>query len=98
MKRSPIRPMSKKRRSELAARRRVREQVIARDGKCQFPHDQYPEIPCWGETFGHIVRESQGGAYTPENGVFLCATSNSWLSDHPAVARALGLEKSRWAS
>ena len=92
MKRSPLRPMSRKRRRASAGRAEIRAAVFARDGQ----HCRLAGVTDAGRCFGgltphHIVKASQGGPYTEENLVTLCSLHNSWVEDNPNHARALGL-------
>lgn len=68
----------------------VRAVVFARDGGCLMARIE-PER-CFGRlTFHHLEKDGQGGDYTPENGVCLCASHNSDVEDHPRRYRLLGL-------
>jgi 5-methylcytosine-specific restriction endonuclease McrA len=44
----------------------------------------------------HLLKASQGGAYTLDNLVTLCSMHNCWVEDHPAQARDLGLVIYSW--
>jgi hypothetical protein len=97
VKRSPL----KRRRSRIAVRplteaeadRRwaVRAQVYARDRyRCLL--ERAGEGPCSGLLTPHHLRKAgQGGPYTVENLVALCARHNSWVEDEPLRAHELGL-------
>jgi 5-methylcytosine-specific restriction endonuclease McrA len=90
---------SEKVRREAKDRKRVREAVFARDGCCRL--SPYGDLnpagvgwgPCFGRplTFHHLLKASQGGKYTMENGLTLCAGHNSLVEDYPALAYACGL-------
>lgn len=91
---------SKKREAEAAERFIVRSAVFARDHwRCQMPpvlarHNRGRDTagPCMGElTYHHLHKEGQGGAYTLDNGLSLCARHNTWVEDHPLTATELGL-------
>lgn len=91
MRRTPLRPMSKKRAKEMRRNALVREAVFQRDGyRCQAPAGFAGS--CFGPlTFHHLLKASQGGDYTVTNGLTLCAHHNGAVEDHPAEAHALGL-------
>lgn len=97
MKRKRLRPMSDKRRAELPEHDRVRAAVFARDcHKCQAKvRGVLTRWRCSGPlTFHHIRKAAQGGRYTEDNGVALCAGHNDILeadADAAAEAEAVGL-------
>lgn len=91
MKRSPLRPVSRKRARENRTKAPIREAVFERDGACR--------LRGVGECFGpltphHVRKASQGGEYSVDNLVALCAHHNGLLesdADFAALARRLGL-------
>lgn len=88
-------PSSKSRIDELAGRRAIREQVFERDGGCVMRDGRWGK--CFGEpTFHHLLKASQGGKYTVENGICLCVGHNCKVEDEPAAAYALGLVVKSW--
>jgi 5-methylcytosine-specific restriction endonuclease McrA len=92
VKRTRIRPISDKKRRQLVANARVRAAVFARDGyRCQIA--KIPDAgPCFGElTYHHILKASQGGAYTLDNGLTACSFHNDMVEDRPDWAHANGL-------
>ena len=47
---------------------------------------------CYGGlTFHHLLKASQGGEYTEDNGVTLCVFHNDKVEDDPKAAAELGL-------
>lgn len=95
-RRTRLRPISDKRRNEAATHAEIRESVFARDGhRCQIA-----KIDGAGECFGpltyhHVLKASQGGAYTVANGLTACAAHNEMVEDRPYWAHAHGLVKRR---
>ncbi|MDE2096428.1 MAG: HNH endonuclease [Patescibacteria group bacterium] len=98
-----LNPMSAKRRAQAKSRAEIREAVFARDKVCQWPVSyggQFGFALCASKCFGpltphHLLKASQGGQYSMENLVALCARHNQEVEDHPMMARALGLVKRR---
>lgn len=91
-----VNPVSAKRRAGQADRAAVRDAVFRRDGyACQVA----ALVPDVGRCFGgltphHRRKASQGGGYTVENIVAVCAHHNERLEADPdlaARARAAGL-------
>jgi hypothetical protein len=92
-----LKSMSAKRSTERSdpERKRVREAVFFRDGyRCQLA-GVTDAGRCFGElTPHHKLKEGQGGAYTVENLVSLCAHHNDQLeadANLAALARRMGL-------
>jgi hypothetical protein len=93
-RRTPIRPISDRRREQMAERKRNW-------------HDAYGYRPdCAGRGIipvcdtrshpaddGHeVLSRGRGGSITdPGNGVPLCRTGHTWVTEHPAGAEALGM-------
>lgn len=96
-RRTKLSPVSKKRKAETGARRATVAAVVARDGGCVAAFRGAPGA-CIGPLTAHeVVKRSQGGSHLdPSNCVALCWGHNSWVEDHPAQARALGLVRSSW--
>jgi len=92
LRRSPLKPMSEKRRDAIPDRAQVRSQVFARDGyRCQAA-SLFLDVRCFGNlTVHHLTKASQGGTYTPDNLVTLCARHNDLIEERPTIATALGL-------
>lgn len=93
MKRTRLRPMSKKRRQANVLKTAIRQAVFARDGyQCQLARVS----PVVGDCFGpltphHLLKASAGGEYVVDNLTTLCAHHNGWVEDHPRVATELGM-------
>lgn len=94
-----MRAVSKKKAKTNRLKAPIREAVFERDGRrCQLRG-----VPGAGGCFGgltphHIVKDGQGGGYTMENLVTLCAHHNDQIeadADVAAVARERGLVKLR---
>lgn len=95
--RKGISRVSKRRAGQTAERRRVVEQVIARDRVC-IPAAVGAPGRCIGPLTAHeLVKRSQmrDAHLDPANCVASCWYHNSWVEDHPNDARALGLVKRR---
>jgi hypothetical protein len=92
-RRTPLRPISDRRRGELRLRAVVRAEVLGRDGGC-VARDRLPQVDCGGSLDVHeLVRRSQwrAGWLVPSNAIVLCRNHHSWCHDHPLEARNLGL-------
>jgi 5-methylcytosine-specific restriction endonuclease McrA len=88
-------PSSKKRVNDLRRRREVREAVFRRDGGCILRNKSWG--PCYGDlTLHHLLKASQGGAYTEANLVALCSHHNNAVEDFPEAAHSLGLVIKSW--
>lgn len=88
---------SKKKREADKSKPEIRDAVFARDHYlCQMPLSDEARVGGGDRCFGpltphHIRKESQGGTYTFDNLVTLCAFHNGWVEDHPNLAHRLGL-------
>jgi hypothetical protein len=95
-RRSPLKPMSDRRQAELDARAEIREALYRRDRwRCLLAGQRaHPGVPlCWGPLTPHHLRKAgQGGPYSLENLVTLCAGHNSWVETTRSFARDVGLE------
>jgi 5-methylcytosine-specific restriction endonuclease McrA len=80
--------MSAKRRRALAGRADVRAAVFARDDwRCRL-HGFTLAGACFGPlTPHHVVKSSQGGAYSLDNLVTLCSSHNDRLEADAGLAR-----------
>ena len=96
-RRRRVRPMSDKRRAELAARRECREVVLERDGGCVAARHGVAGA-CRGALEVHeIVTRARGGSITdPSNCVALCGEHHEWVTGHPAEAHTVGLVRWSW--
>lgn len=92
VKRTRIRPVSKKRSALRGARAAVCAALFDRDDhRCQMPTTTNAG-PCYGPlTPHHLVKAGQGGSYTLDNLVTLCAFHNDWVEDNPDLAVSAGL-------
>jgi 5-methylcytosine-specific restriction endonuclease McrA len=82
--------MSARRSDESEARRSVREAVFERDGGCLLARLDWHR--CGGPlTVHHLQKASQGGEYSIDNLVALCAVGNDWVEDNPEQAWIHGL-------
>ncbi len=90
MKRTWLRPVSKKRSAGTGERAKVRNAVFERDGwRCQLAAKTEPDS-CRGHlTYHHRRKASSGGAYIVANGLTLCEAHNQAVEDHPQLARNL---------
>lgn len=98
-----LRSIPPKKRRENRAKKAVREAVFARDGGCLLS----PWAPLnkegrdWGPCLGpltphHLLKASQGGAFTEENLVTTCSMHNSMIEDFPDAAHSIGLVVKSW--
>jgi hypothetical protein len=91
VKRTRLRPVSAKRRARRGEDAVVRAAVFARDRVCRL----WGEGRCFGPLTPHHRRKaSQGGGYTLENLVALCAHHNEALeadAERADRARTMGL-------
>jgi hypothetical protein len=90
-----IKAMSDKRRKANESHAVIREAVFARDSHLCRLRGVQEAGECFGVLTPHHVRKaSQGGTYSPENLVALCAHHNEQLeadADLDRLARQLGL-------
>lgn len=85
-------PWRRSRKQADPERARVRNVVFVRDGGCLLNQRPAYGGSCFGQpTVHHLRKASQGGAYTADNLVTLCAHHNDWVEVHPTVAHAIGL-------
>ena len=91
----PPAPMSDKTKADLPRRAKVRAAVKQRDNhRCQLA-GTFPDVRCGGPlTFHHIIKASQGGDYSEEDGTTACQVHNDLVEDRPDVARAAGWVRS----
>lgn len=99
-KRKRVKPVSSRRLAEREARDEIRAAVFARDRwRCRLEdtHRTDRRVPtCRGVlTPHHVLKASQGGGYTEDNLISLCAGHNTWVEDAPNVAHELGLVRRR---
>ncbi len=73
----------------------VKRKVYERDGGCVALRLD-PEHRCIGPLTPHrLLKGSQGGRYTEDNTVALCAYANGMVEDVPEWGRRLGLVRLR---
>ncbi len=71
--------------------------MFARDGGCVLAMEDAGE--CAGpDTPHHLLKAGQGGGYTLDNLVTLCARHNVWVEDNPDHARRLGMVRSPYGA
>lgn len=90
-------PIGKRRRSELAERKALRERVIARDGGCRA--QGLIEHTCAGRAEVHeLIRRSQwkAGWLVDANCVALCSVAHRVVTTEPALAFEVGLALHGW--
>lgn len=87
MKRSRINKVSKRKRREIAARAKLRPQVIDRaGGLCEI--DGCSNL---GTDMHEILTRARGGSATdPVNILLVCRACHRWIHEHPAEALRLG--------
>ena len=81
--RKPLRPMSKKRRSESAIYRVLRASFLHEHPKCERPGCSKPS-ECVHHRFGRGVNYLDVSTWSAS-----CLPCNSWAKDHPTEARAI---------
>lgn len=93
MKRTPIAPMSRKKRKAMRAWWPTRRQVQARaDGWCEACRvHSLEECDGRGVHAHHLLPRSQGGPDDPANLIWVSADHHSWIHAHPGEAYDLGL-------
>jgi len=97
MKRSPINPVSKKRRGVLTERNKTRNIVLGRAEYCEASI----EAVCWTTpTDVHEIKtRARGGSITdPDNCLALCRACHSFITDNPAWALEHGYVVHAWAT
>lgn len=96
LKKTPLKHMSKKRKSQLPQRKEVRRIVLTRDMLSCRAKFLVPSIECHGPLdVDEIVPRGRGGDWLDiENCQVLCRAHHTWKHDNPADAERLGLTKS----
>lgn len=93
-----LRPVSKKREAEEAARREVRQIVRSRDRACRAK-GAVPDVHCNGPLDVHevIPRSAWAKGYlVVDNCVLVCRAHHDWIDDNPDQAHELGLHGYSW--
>lgn len=90
LKRSPLRPVSRQRRSVAPARETCRQAVYARcSGLCEA---KTPDCTGACEQVHEIKARSAGGSIVdPANCLGVCAACHEWIQLHHNEARTMGL-------
>lgn len=104
MKRSPLRPVSRRTAAKRALRHAVVEFVIARDESCRVPlhiaaHESVWPVECAGPLEVHevIPRSAwRDGELVESNCVLVCRLHHDLIGDNPAEAHRLGLHGFSW--
>lgn len=86
-RRAPLAPVSAKRKAGGPERRAITEAVFSRDRRCLLaPLAGRRVPPCFGPPTPHHIRKAgQGGGWTMQNIVKLCAFHNDWLEWHDGI-------------
>lgn len=97
MKRTRIRPVSKKRAKLNRERRDVVSEMMAIDRTCRGKA-LFPQIVCSGMMHGHEIKpRGRGGSIVDKSNIVLvCFSHHRYLHDHPDEATRLGLLKHAW--
>lgn len=96
-RRTPLKPLSQKRRALLSTRKRVREEVLERDAYKCVAIELVPDVECWGPLdVDEIIPRGRGGDWLdPDNCQVLCRAHHDWKHINPAESTTLGLTKSK---
>lgn len=104
MKRSPIRPRSKKRSEEYVKRRALVEQLLGERGWCEACpvfagfDNKTSYIRNRSQDIHELVRRSQGGSILDiENLLAICRPCHRRINENPNLAIRLGLHIPGWA-
>lgn len=89
MKRSRLKPVSKRKRESDKVYAKNRQEAIDRvDGLCQGP--LWLRCTCRATTTHHMLHRSQGGTHAVENLLPCCAACHDWLERNPKEAVRMG--------
>lgn len=92
MKRTALRPVSKKRAKWQAVYRRECDAVDLRSGgRCEAGSPACPDGPHRAEHHHHVRLRSRGGLDSRDNLLHVCLPAHDWIHQHPTDATALGL-------
>lgn len=100
-RRTPIKPMSAKRRRENRQRRKALHDAYGENPLCALcqplqAHGITTGCNGWADDGDEILRRSAGGSITdPDNVRPVGRECHRWLTEHPAAAREWGLEARR---
>lgn len=98
MRRTRLRPVSKRRRDTFAERTLLILRVHERDVTCQA-RTRVPEIECGGPLDVHeIIPRSvwPRGELVEANCTLVCRSHHDWIGDNPVEAHRLGLHAFSW--
>ena len=104
LKRTPIAPVSAKRRKENAKRRKVLHAAYGSHPPCALcgplrAHGIVTGCNGWADDGDEILRRSAGGSITdPANVRPVGRDCHRWVTEHPRLARDWGLEARRSAA
>ena len=89
MKRSRLKPVSAKRKSQTRARRQLIDAVMERDKhSCQA---RLPECSFHATDVHELKTRARGGSiFEMSNCIALCRSCHSWITEHPAWASEHG--------
>lgn len=96
VRRTPLRPMSKKRRRaevELAKSKQVVHRRAG--GLCEARGFWLDECGWYGTTAHHVLPRSAGGGHEPTNLLWICRQHHHFIHTNPERAYELGLLKKR---
>jgi len=98
MKRSPLRPVSKKRAKANVQRRKVLIEKYGLPDTWRCELGPIIGTPCFGPIHGHeLLKRSRGGDISDTDNILLaCSLHNGWVEDYPEEAYELGLAIHSW--
>lgn len=92
MKRTPLRPVSARRRRENAIRAERRKALIGQPCEAQLSGCAYT-----GTDWHELLSRARGGSITDEsNRAWLCRPCHEYITTHPRWAESAGWSLSRW--
>jgi hypothetical protein len=98
-RRTRLRPVSQKRRAELAKWAAVKADTLMRDaGICQAAH-LVPQVACWGPLDPHHIAKrstTPQARLDPDNIVWLCRRHHDMVDLDQLAAQRLGLHRPSW--
>ena len=96
MKRTPIKPRSRKASQTEAARAKIRKALIEERGSLCEARTPYCTQPAVLQMHEVLSRGRGGDALDPSNILLVCPLCHHWIHTHPADAEARGLSVRRW--
>lgn len=95
MKRTPLRPVSKKRAKwQIVYRRECAAVNVRSGGRCEADTPDCPPGPHRADHHHHVVLRSRGGLDHRNNLLHVCFSAHDWIHAHPAEATERGLMRS----